>query len=158
VKLFLWFLAIALIPTNFLEQGTTQESQGSRMTTLQQQIETGAVARVLIIHLPDSMMTRVAVDRAALLSMARSRFEIRTNIKDRLNPLFSRLSFQPEHQTPDLRWGIILYDKKSKEIGSLFVDKFGQYGYLDHEVGCFRTNDNNVILAAELHKLTGDLR
>ena len=153
-----WFLAIMLVPFGLFAQGNPREGAGNDVRTPKALIESGAVARVLIFHVPDSTMTRVALTPKALLSMAGSGYEITTDIKERLKPVFAGMTFQKENRVPDLRWGLLFYGADNHEIGEVFVDKFGQYGYVDREAGSFQSEHPGSNLAKELHKLTGDLR
>ena len=150
--------AIMLVPFGLLAQSNPQEGIGSKMNTPKALIESRAIARVLIFHVPDSTMTRVVLTPQALLSMAGSGFEITTDIRERLEPVFAGMSFQHEKHVPDLRWGILFYDVNNREIGSVFVDKFGQYGYVNREPRSFQSDHQGSNLAKELHKLTGDQR
>ncbi len=148
--------AIMLVPFGLFAQGNPGES--TQVKTPNALIESGAVARVLIFHVPDSTMTRVALTPKALLSIAGSGYEITADIKERLKPVFSGVSFQKKEHTPDLRWGVLFYDVNNREIGEVFVDKFGQYGYVNREAGSFEADRPGFNIAKELHKLTGDRR
>lgn len=157
MKMKFWLLAIMLVPFGLFAQGSPRESSDNQVTT-KSLIESGAVTRVLIFHVPDSTMTRVALTPKALLSMAGSGYEITTNIKERLKPVFAGMTFQKGNRVPDLRWGLLFYGADNHEIGEVFVDKFGQYGYVNRETGSFQSEHPDSNLAKELHKLTGDTR
>jgi hypothetical protein len=60
-----------------------------------------------------------------------------------------------DSRKPDLRWGVFFYDPQGQEIGSLFVDQFGQYGYLNDLTVSFQTGTSTRNLAKRLHKITG---
>lgn len=152
-----WLLTIMLVSSGLFAQGNPRKSSDNQVTT-KALIESGAVARVLIFHVPDSTMTRVALTPQALLSMAGSGYEITTDIKERLKPVFAGMTFQKENRIPDLRWGLLFYDVNNREIGSVFVDKFGRYGYVNKVAGLFQSDHPGSNLAKELHKLTGDSR
>jgi hypothetical protein len=151
-------LAILLVPFNLVAQGTSREGTGNDVRTPKALIESGAVARVLIFHVPDSTMTRVPLTPKALLSIAGSGYEITTDIKERLKPVFGGMTFEKGNRVPDLRWGLLFYGANNHEIGEVFVDKFGQYGYVNKESGAFQSEQHGSNIAKELHKLTGDLR
>jgi hypothetical protein len=158
MKVMFWLLTVMLVPVCLLAQSSPRESSDNQVKTPNALIENGAVTRVLIFHVPDSTMTRVALTPQALLSMAGSGFEITGDIKERLRPVFAGVSFQKEKHTPDLRWGVLFYDVNNHEIGEVFVDKFGQYGYVNREAGSFAGDHPGFNIAKELHKLTGDRR
>jgi hypothetical protein len=158
MRVMFWLLAITLVPIGLFAQSNPRGSNDNQVRTTKALIESGAVTRVLIFHVPDSTMTRVALTPQALLSMAGSGFEITADIKERLKPVFSGMSFQKEKQIPDLRWGVLFYDVNNREIGSVFVDKFGQHGYVNREAGSFQADHPGSNLANELHRLTGAVR
>lgn len=64
-----------LVSSGLFAQGNPRKSSDNQVTT-KALIESGAVARVLIFHVPDSTMTRVALTPQALLSIAGSGYEI----------------------------------------------------------------------------------
>jgi hypothetical protein len=158
MKMNRWLSAILLVQSSLLAQGSFRENSDIQVRAPMALIDNVAVARVVILHLPDSTMTRVALTPQAFLSIADSRFEMTSDIKERLGPAFSGMSIQIEKQIPDLRWGLLFYDMNNREIGSIFVDKFGQYGYMNQEPGSFKPDHLGSNLVKELHRITGDLR
>ena len=149
-------LVLFSVPVCLCAQSGIPSGHDDLIETPQSLIESDAVAKVLVIHLTDSTMTRVSVTRQALLSMASSTFEITTDIKKRLDPVFTGISYEKESHTPDLRWGVLFRNVHNREIGSVFVDKFGEHGYVNKEAVRFRVAQSGSNLAKELHKLTGD--
>lgn len=119
-------------------------------------LKQGAVGKVSVLHVHDSMLTRVAVSKDALRSIATSTQDFSRQIAERFGSLFSGVSVKAEIHTPDLRWGMVFYDPQGQEIGSLFVDRFGQYGYLNDQTVSFKTGSARN-LAKRLHKIT-DIR
>jgi hypothetical protein len=151
-------LLAVLLATALHAQVNRQEHMNQQVKATWALIETGAVTRVLVFHVPDSMMTRVAITPKALLSMAASEYEIRGKIEERLKPVFAAMTFQQEDRIPDLRWGLQFYDAGNHKVGEVFVDKFGRYGYVSGRSGSFQAEKSGSNLAQELHKLTGDRR
>jgi hypothetical protein len=123
-----------------------------KLTTLLKQ---GAVRRVSVLHVHDSMLTRVAVNKDTLHSIATSTQDFSDQITEKFDSLLSGVSVKTVNHTPDLRWGVFFYDPRGQEIGSLFVDKFGQYGYLNYQTVSFETGTSVRNLAKRLHKITG---
>jgi hypothetical protein len=158
IKMRFWLLAAMLISTGLPAQVSPREGTDNQVNKTKSLIESGAVTRVLIFHVPDSTMTRVALTPKALLSMAGSGYEITTDIKERLKPVFEGMTFEKGNRVPDLRWGLLFYGADNHEIGEVFVDKFGQYGYVNRESGSFQSEHRGSNLTKELHKLTGDPR
>jgi hypothetical protein len=118
-------------------------------------LKQGAVGKVKVLHLHDSTLTRVNVSKKALHSMANYNLDFSDQIAEKFGPLFSGVSAKKENHTPDLRWGVFFYDAQGQEIGSLFVDKFGQYGYVNDQTVSFETSTSARNLAKHLHKITG---
>jgi hypothetical protein len=115
----------------------------------------GAVGKVRVLHVHDSMLTRVAVSKDTLRSIATSTQDLSDQIAEKFGSLLSGVSVKTETHPPDLRWGVFFYDPQGQEIGSLFVDQFGQYGYLNDQTVSFRTGTSSRNLAKRLHKITG---
>jgi hypothetical protein len=118
-------------------------------------LKQGAVGKVRVLHVHDSMLTRVAVSKDALRSIATSTQDFSDQIAEKFGSLLSGVSVKTETHTPDLRWGVFFYDPQGQEIGSLFVDQFGQHGYLNDQTVSFQTGTSARNLAKRLHKITG---
>jgi hypothetical protein len=101
------------------------------------------------------MLTRGAVSKDALHSIATSTQDFSDQIAEKFGSLLSGVSVKADNHTPDLRWGVFFYDPQGQEIGSLFVDKFGQYGYLNGQTVSFEMGTFARSLAKRLHKITG---
>jgi hypothetical protein len=125
------------------------------MERLRSLLKEGSVAKVKVLHMPDSTLTRVAVTQEALRSIASSAVDFSDHIAEKFDPLLSGVSVKGESHPADLRWGVLLYDAQDHEIGAVFVDKFGRYGYLDGETVSFETASLTRNLAKRLHKITG---
>ena len=118
-------------------------------------LKQGAVAKVRVLHVHDSMLTRVAVSKDALRSIATSTQDFSDQIAEKFGALLSGVSVKRETHTPDLRWGVFFYDPQGQEIGSLFVDQLGRYGYLNDQTVSFQRGSSARNLAKRLHKITG---
>jgi hypothetical protein len=146
-------LLIALVGT--FAQSSSHVSTADEIEKLNSLLKDGAVADVRMLHLHDSTMTRVNVTRDALLSMASYDVKWRDHISETFAPFFSGMLVKQENHTPDLRWGILFYDSQNHEIASVYVDKFGRYGYVDGQTVSFRNTGIRDNLAVRLHKITG---
>ena len=149
--IFLALIAPILMSAQTSSQGDPQVDLEKLASLLKQ----GAVGKVKVLHVHDSMLTRVAVSKEALHSIANSTLDFSDQIAEKFGPLLSGVSVTKEDHTPDLRWGVLFYDAQGQEIGSLFVDKFGQYGYLNDQTVSFETGTLARNLAKRLHKITG---
>jgi hypothetical protein len=148
------FLAL-IIPALMSAQTSSRGNPPVDLEKLAALLKQGAVGKVRVLHVRDSMLTRVAVSKDALRSIATSTQEFSDQIAEKFGPLLSGVSVKKEDHTPDLRWGVLFYDAQGQEIGSLFVDKFGQYGCLNDQTVSFATGTLARNLAKRLHKTTG---
>jgi len=148
------FLAL-VVPILMSAQSSSRRDPQVDLEKLASLLKQGAVGKVKVLHLQDSMMTRVAVNKKALHSNATSTLDFSDHIAETLGPLLSGVSVKKEDHTPDLRWGVYFYDAQGQEIGSVFVDKFGQDGYINDQTVCFKTGTFARNLAKRLHKITG---
>jgi len=149
--IFLLLVAPVLMSAQTSSPGDPQVELGKLAALLKQ----GAVGKVRVLHVHDSMLTRVAVSKDALRSIATSTQDFSDQIAEKFGSLLSGVSVKTETHTPDLRWGVFFYDPQGREIGSLFVDQFGQHGYLNDQTVSFQTGSSAHNLAKRLHKITG---
>jgi hypothetical protein len=148
-------LMLWIVPLCVFAQSPSQNSAESDLEGLKSLLKEGAVTEVQVLHMHDSTLTRVAVSREALRSMASSDLKFSDHIAEKFSPLFSGVSTKRENHTPDLRWGVLFYDAQHHEIGSVFVDQFGQHGYLKGQTVSFDTAPVRTDIARRLHKITG---
>jgi hypothetical protein len=114
----------------------------------------GTVAKVKVLHVSDSTETRVPINKKDLRSIATSNLDFNDHIAERFGALFSGVSVKKENHIPSLYWEVILYDTRGKEIGSLFIDQFGEHGYVSDVTVSFRARPPASNLAKFLHKIT----
>jgi hypothetical protein len=148
------FLAL-IVPILMSAQTSSQGDPQVDLEKLASFLKQGAVGKVKLLHLHDSTLTRAAVSKKALHSIANYTLDFSDQIAEKFGPVLSGVSVKKEDHTPDLRWGVFFYDAQGREIGSLFVDKFGQYGYLNDQSVSFETGAFARSLAKRLHKITG---
>jgi hypothetical protein len=148
--IFLLLVAPVLMSAQTSSPGDPQVELGKLAALLKQ----GAVAKVRVLHLHDSMLTRVAVSKDDLRAIATSTQDFSDQIAEKFGSLLSGVSVKTETHTPDLRWGLLFYDPQGHEIGSLFVDQLGQHGYLNDQTVRFQTGPSTRNLAKRLHKIT----
>ncbi len=148
------FLAL-IVPILMSAQTSSQGDPQLDLEKLASLLKQGTVAKVKVLHVHDSMLTRVAVSKEALHSTASSTLDFSDHIAEKFGALFSGVSVTKADHTPDLRWGVFFYDAQGQEVGSFFVDKFGQYGYINDQAVSFKTGTSSSNLAKCLHKITG---
>jgi hypothetical protein len=154
----LQFLMFVALSVGAVEHGMAQGGVESKMDALRSLLKTGAVTKVEVLRMPDTVMTRVAVTPQALRLSASYTVIFNEDIVGTFEPLLVGVSPKVENHNADLRWGVLFYDAQNHETGSLFVDKAGQYGYLNGETVSFDTGFLDASLAKRLHKIIGNLR
>jgi len=146
---------LAIVPVVMWAQTSSQGNPQLDLEKLASLSKHGSVVKVKVLHLHDSTETRVDVNKESLDSIAGSTLDFSDHIAEKFGTLLSGVLVKKENHTPDLRWGVFFYDAQGKELGSLFVDKFGQHGYLNDQTVSFKTGTLAQNLAKSLHKLTG---
>ena len=148
-------LLALIVPILMSAQPSSQVDPQVDLEKLALLLKQGTVRKVKVLHLHDSTLTRVNVSKKALHSMANYNLDFNDQIAEKFGPLLSGVSAKKENHTPDLRWGVFFYDAQGQEIGSLFVDMFGQHGYVNDQTVSFETGAFARNLAKHLHKITG---
>ena len=153
-------LAIFLLvgSLSLFAQRVSESDPERNMENLRSMLENGTVVKVQVLHVPDSTLTRVGLSPEALRSIASINRTFSGPIKETFKPLLSGVSAKKEDQKPDLRWGLLFYDSQDHEIATVFVDKFGRYGYLGSSTVSFETGTFSANLARRLHRLISDSR
>ena len=139
------------------QPGVGQKNHANSIEQLNTLIKTGSISRVELLRLPDYIDTRVSVSPKALRAIAYYKVSFNRDIGYTFEPLLSGLSAEPENHTPDLRWGVLFYDSRNDEVGSIFVDRFGNHGYLNGKTVSFHTGILNASLAQRLHAIIKNL-
>jgi hypothetical protein len=151
----LWLIVFLIVPVLMSAQTSSQSDPQLDLEKLASLLKQGTVGKVKVLHVHDSTLTRVAVSKEALHSIASSTLDFGDHVAEKFGPLLSDVSVKKESHTPDLRWGVFFYDAQGQEIGSFFVDKFGQHGYVNDQTASFETGTFARNLAKRLHKITG---
>jgi hypothetical protein len=95
------------------------------------------VARVEILYFPEDILTRAALTPARLESSYYYKVEIKEVAASRnaqLTRALREASVAPSDRPGDLRTAVLLYDNTGKRMASLYFDKGGRNGVLNHEV------------------------
>jgi hypothetical protein len=144
---------LASLPVSARDAAQNNQPQG--MDTIRTLISSRAVSKIRVLHVPDSTLTTVSVSPSTLRSLAHIDKTFSDRIEETFDPVLSGVSAKNVGHKADLRWGVFLYDAQNQEIGSFFVDKFGQYGYVNDQPVSFETGTFARNLAKRLHKITG---
>ena len=148
-------LFLIIVPILMSGQTSSHGDPQVELEKLASLLKQGAVGRVKVLHVRDSIETRVDISKEALHALANYTPEFSGQIAEKFSPLFSGVSAKNEDHAPDLRWGVIFYDAQGQEIGSLFVDMFGQLGYVNDRTVSFEKDTSERNLANRLHSITG---
>lgn len=150
-----WLIIFVIVPVLMSAQTSSEGDSQVDLEKLASLLKQGSVGKVKVLHVHDSTLTRVAVSKEALHSIATSTLDFSDHIAEKFGSLLSDVSVKKETHTPDLRWGVFVYDAQGQEIGSFFIDKFGQHGYVNDQTVSFETGTFARNLANRLHKITG---
>ncbi|HYZ15566.1 MAG TPA: hypothetical protein VE591_04155 [Candidatus Acidoferrum sp.] len=90
------------------------------------------VACIRIVHVADTLSTRVALTPAMLLRIA----TLRVTIADRehvaqLVAAIAATPSQPDTQAADSRWGVALFDERDAPLLTIYLDRFGERAVID---------------------------
>lgn len=145
----LWFVLFLFAPLYVSGQNATQDN----METLKSLLRAGIVKRVEVLRIPDDVLTRTSVTPDVIRTIASYTVIFNDGFEPTFASLLSETSFERSSQRSDLRWGVLFYNTSGQEIGSLFVDKFGENGFVNGETGRFSSN-----LAKRLLHVVRELR
>lgn len=144
----IWFVAVFLLPTCVYGQTARPGS----MEMLQSLLKSGVIAKIEILRMPDEVMTRTSVTPTFLRSDASYTVTFKNELERTFGPLLSEMTPKRSSKNSDLRWGILFYNGSGQEIDSVFVDKFGEKGYMNGETVEFGSN-----LAKRLRQIIREL-
>jgi len=144
----LWFVLFLFAPTYVYGQNATQDN----VETLKSLLKAGTVRRVEVLRIPDDVLTRTSVTPNVMRSIASYKVVFNEGFEPTFGSLLSETFFKRSSQGSDLRWGVLFYDAKGQEVNSIFVDHFGEKGYMNGEAVLFGTN-----LAKRLLQIVRDL-
>ena len=149
------YLVALIIPSaSIMGQATPPSAKVNGMEKLRADLAAGSISRIQVIHMPDSTLTRVAVTESILRTTASIKRDYSERLVEIFDPVLSGILTKTTTRKPDLRWGVLFLNSKGQEIASLFVDKFGQFGYLNGELFEFGNGLLSSHLSKRLHKAT----
>jgi hypothetical protein len=132
----LWFSLFLFAPMCVGGQNAAQDG----MESLRSLLKAGTIRRVEILRIPDETMTRTSVRPEDLRSIASYKVIFNEGFESTFGSLLSETSFNRSSQNSDLRWGVLFYNASGEEVGSMFVDKFGENGVVNGEHVRFTSN------------------
>jgi hypothetical protein len=118
------------------------------MSSSRRQLETQALASIVVLHMSDDVLTRIAVTPDLKRKWAEVKVTLDDTQKVKLQSMIHDTSAKPSAEKSDLRWGILFYDPLGNETGSIFVNRFGKTGYINSQAVTFSQN-----LRGPLHQL-----
>ena len=144
-------LAVFLLISSLSSYG--QREAQTNIEFLRSQVQRGNVTKVEILRIPDDVMTRTTVTQDWMRKGSYYTVTFTQDIGTIFSPLLSDSSTKNNSQQSNLRWGVLFFDSNGREIGSIFVDHFGEKGYVDGQAVAFGLN-----LAKPLPHIIRDLR
>jgi hypothetical protein len=116
-------------------------------------IDRAQIESISVLRFPDGMARAWNATREELRAQADYTIAFRMHGRRSFSSLLTEVSIQERTRGCDLQWAVLLFDSKGKEIGSLFVDSFGENGYLDDRSVSFHSNDPEANLVKRLRAL-----
>ena len=117
-----------------------QDAGQSKMQNIRALLKAGTIKKVEILRVPDSVATRTSLTPELLRSSAHYKVTLSYGFESSLDSLFAETSVQGSSRTSDLRWGVLFYDASGQQLASIFVDHFGETGYINKEAVRFSPN------------------
>jgi hypothetical protein len=133
--------------------GQGQDAPRRAVDRLRTLVQSGAIERIELLRMPDEVMTRVNVTPESLQSLANYKVVFYKDLAITFDPVLSEASPKTSTREADLRWGLLFCDKTGREIGAVFVDKFGEMGYVNTDRVRFGLN-----IAKRLRQVIRNLR
>ena len=127
------FLLLAVLNACGQADVATVKSQAqAQVDTLTAKLLRHEVGKVEILQIPPDVLTYVAVTPETLEKQFHYKLVIR-NItsgayRDEFIKAMKSITVQEESEMPDLRWGIIFYDRNDNRLGAIYFDKWGKRG------------------------------
>ncbi len=118
------------------------------LSSLKRQLKTQAVASIVVLHMSDDVLTRIAVTPELMRKWAEVKVPLDDTQKAKLQSLIHDTTAKPSPEKSDLRWGILFYGPSENETDSIFVDRFGKTGFVNGQTVTFSQN-----LSGPLHQL-----
>src|SRR4051812_7000069 len=95
------------IPVCAFGQSASHNGAEAGMETVKSLLKGGTVAKVQVLHVPDSALTRVAVTPQALRSIASDTKTFTQDLGATFDSMLSGILVKQENHSPDLRWGVL---------------------------------------------------
>ncbi len=104
----------------------------SRVDTLSAKLANYEIGNVEILQIPSEILTRTRITP----EMLEKQFSYKLTIRDlrggayreKLLEAMKSTKVRPKSETPDIRWGIIVYDLNGGRVGAIYFDKWGKSG------------------------------
>jgi len=151
------FLICVVLVSSLSGHCFSQDNQENTLDGLRALLKSRSIAKVQLLRIPDDVMTSSTVTPETLRVGAIYSVIYTQEITLTFDPLLSGLTSKNESHPSDLRWGVLFFDVSGREVGSLFTDRYGQFGYFDGESVSFGSKSGGN-LAKRLHSIIANLR
>lgn len=116
------------------------------------------IAKAIIFHVSESPEITTKLTMEEVLDRSETTRQIMSNVLGYLNPFFEGVVHdQVRYHVPDLRWGMICFDRQNRGISSIFVDKDGEYGYVNKQLVRFRITDDGPSVAQRFQDIVDEI-
>jgi hypothetical protein len=139
------FMAICFLCEGIMAQEKTNDVQN----VLKKVQETGNVHKIEIIHYPVYILTRISVSPEWL----EEDYHYKLTLRDEGIRLYlpglaqalqdTRIVKGNPEDGRDVRWGILLFDSENRRIASIYMERFGDRGYVDAIPVNFSANETD---------------
>jgi hypothetical protein len=113
----LQLMMLLMIPVCAFAQSPSPNSTQADMERLKSLLDEGTVAKVQVLHMPDSTLARAAVSQEALRSIASSVVNFKDHLAETFNPLFSGISVKRENHSLTFGGGCCFMTPKITKSG-----------------------------------------
>lgn len=129
----------------------SQDKTSAKLSPWPHTLAVNQVSKVVVIYLPEEIMTRASLTRSDLDGLHYCEFTVRNLeafpwMKDVVAAVHAT-NPKPATHPGDLRWGVSFFGPSNAMIGSIYFDRFGRSGDLDGIPVTFSGRLHDVIKA-----------
>jgi len=138
----------------FCKATTAQPIENDIQSMLINIQEIHSVAKMEIIHIPFSLLSIKAITPDELEETYHYKLTIRITDRDFYFKSFKQVLQNTNIEKGnegDVRWGVILFNEKSRRIASIYVSALGSWGYINSVPVAFSTKESGKNLSEWLN-------
>ncbi|HEX4386361.1 MAG TPA: hypothetical protein VH083_25575 [Myxococcales bacterium] len=120
--------------------------------------EIAKIAKVVVFRIPDEVMFSVAATPSYMRLNSDYTVVFKLGKIRLFEALLSGVTAGEEKEESDMRWGVLIIGEHDKELGSLFVDATGRFGYVNDRRVSFQPSGPTEGLVPRLRKILAGVR